>query len=113
MHLQHRQARQLVCYGCERPGLLWFLEDCAFAQDGTMVLPDTNGIFWHDTKGYTFLRNAEGVPTCEEDQPFRLKTLPRMHPVEGLVYDLEGKFTLRPGTPDEPSAVLRLFGSFV
>lgn len=83
--LARREVAQLVCYGCERPGDLWVLDDCAFAKDGTIVLPDQQGIFWHAGRGYTFLRNSEKHPRGEEGQSFRMKCAPRMRPTWGLI----------------------------
>jgi len=75
--LARREVIQLVCYGCERPGALWFSDDCAYADNGTVLLPDGEGIFWHQGRGYTFLRDQENIPRGEEGQSFRLKSAPR------------------------------------
>ena len=103
--LARREVTQLVCYGCERPGALWVLDDCAFAEDGTMVLPDAEGIFRHQGRGFTFLRDQENVPRGEEGQSFRLKSPPRMRPDMGLVFDKSGTLHLEAGAPDDPSAL--------
>jgi len=112
-YLAYREVIQLVCYGCERADDLWFLEDSAFASDGALVPPDHDGIFWYQAKGYTFLKNADGVPRGEEGQDFRIKSPPRMFPDSGLVFDPTGKLCLQKSVPDNPAAIQDLLGSFV
>ena len=107
------EVRQLVCYGCERPGDPWVFDDCAFDCEGKQVLPNHGGIFHHQGVGYALQRNLDGVPIGEEDQAFRFKSRPRMHPGQGLSYDSQGKITLKPGCPDDPSALQDLLGNFV
>ena len=111
--LARREVVQLVCYGCERPGELWFLDDCAYADDGTVIHPDAEGLFWYKGRGYTFLRDQDGTPRGEEGQSFRLKSLPRMHPDKGLVLGNGGKLQLEPGVADDPLAVRELLGNFI
>lgn len=36
---------------------LWFMDECAYA-DGVCILPDDEGIFWHDGVGYAFARKG-------------------------------------------------------
>ena len=111
--LARREVAQLVCYGCERPGSLWFLDDCAYAADGSVILPDREGIFWYQKRGYTFLRNQELNPRGEEGQCFRLKCLPGMQPDMGLVFDQSGKLRLEAETKDDPNALRELLGNFI
>lgn len=111
--LAYRDVIQLVCYGCERVNGLWFTDDCVFAPDGTQILPDPDGIFWHRGKGYKFLRNPEDIPVCEEEQEFRMKALPRMWPDLGLGFDAKDALCLNPNTPDDPVALPELLGNFV
>lgn len=111
--LAYRNVIQLVCYGCERVDGLWFVDDCAFAPDGTQILPDEDGIFWHLGKGYKFLRNAEQVPLGEEEQAFRLKPAPAMQPDKGLMLDANGDFSLQSDVPDDPVAIQQLLGNLV
>lgn len=111
--LARREVTQLVCYGCERLGALWVLDDCAFADDGTMILPDTEGIFWQQGRGCTFLRDQENVPHGEEGQSFRLKSPPKMRLDVGLVFDQSGTLHLEAGTKDDPSALQQLLGNFI
>ena len=109
----YREVIQLVCYGCERAGQLWLLDDCAYADNGTLILPDREGIFWYRGKGYTFLRNADGVPRGEEDQAFRMKSPPRMLPHQGLISDTKGNLCLRKDVSDDAAAIQDLLGNFV
>lgn len=111
--LARREVTQLVCYGCERPGAPWFLDDCAYAEDGTVILPDAEGIYWHQGFGYTFLRDKENIPFGEEGQSFRLKSAPRMQPGMGLVFDNSGKLRLETGAKDDPRALRELLGNYV
>jgi len=111
--LARREVTQLVCYGCERPGALWFSDDCAYADDGTVIRPDKEGIFWHQGCGYTFLRDKENIPHGEEGQSFRLKGVPRMQPETGLIFNPAGKFQLADGVGDDPAALRELLGTFI
>jgi hypothetical protein len=111
--LARREVMQLVCYGCERPGALWFVDDCAYAEDGTLVLPDAQGIYWYQGRGYTFLRDQEDIPRGEEAQSFRLKSPPRMQPELGVVFDQSGKLRLEAGAKDDPAALRELLGNFI
>ena len=111
--LARREVTQLICYGCERPGALWFADDCAHADNGTVILPDAEGIFWHQGRGYTFLRDQENIPRGEEGQSFRLKSAPRMQPGLGLVFDKSGKLQLEAEVKDDPAALRDLLGNFI
>ena len=111
--LARREVTQLVCYGCERPGDLWVVDDCAFAEDETIVMPDAEGIFWHKGRGFTFLRDSENHPRGEEGQSFRLRKLPRMRPGWGLTFDKQGRLQLEEGVQDDPVALQELLGSLV
>jgi len=111
--LTRREVTQLVCYGCERPGGLWFVDDCAWADDGTLILPDEQGIFRHQSRGYTFLRDPDNLLCGDEGQSFKLKTAPRMQPGQGLVLSPAGKLELKEGAPDDPAALQELLGNFV
>jgi hypothetical protein len=111
--LARREVTQLACYGCERPGTLWVLDDCAFADDGTIVIPDKNGIYRHNGRAYTFLRDKENHPIGDEGQSFRFKDLPRMRPSMGLVFDEKGQLQLQDGAKDDLDAVRDLLGSFL
>jgi hypothetical protein len=111
--LGFREVKQLVCYGCERPGSLWVCEDCAFTPEGKEIFPDRNRTFRYQGYGYALLRNAEGIPIGEEDQAFRFKQLPRMHPDQGLISDPTGKIILQQGVPDDLAVVRDLLGNFV
>ena len=111
--LARREVTQLVCYGCEDPGALWFLDDCAYAGDGTIIMPDGEGIFWHAGRGYTYLRDRDKTPQGEEAQSFRLKSPPRMSPSNGLVFDKSGKLQLQDGAMDDLQALRELLGSFI
>ncbi len=110
--LARREVTQLVSYGCERPGALWFVDDCAYAADGTLIRPDGEGIFWHQGRGYTFLRDYENIPRGEEGQSFRLKSAPCMRPELGLIFDKSGKLQLDADATDDPSALRELLGNF-
>jgi len=108
------EVKQLVCYGCERPGALWFVDDCAYAGNGALVLPDHLGVFWYEERGYIFRREPEEqIPIGEQDQEFRLPGLPRMHPGMGLVFDPAGKLQLQDEAKDDPGALQELLGNFV
>lgn len=111
--LAYKDVIQLVCYGCERVDGLWFVDDCAFAPDGTQILPDKDSIFWHSGKGYQFLRNAEQIPLGEEEQAFRLKPVPLMQPGKGLVLDAKGEFELQSNSTDDSVAIQQLLGDFI
>jgi hypothetical protein len=111
--LGRREVTQLICYGCERPGGLWFVDDCAYADDGALVLPDAQGIFRHQGRGYTFLRDQENLLVGDEGQSFRLKNVPRMQPGWGLVLTPAGKLELKEGVADDPAALQELLGDFV
>jgi hypothetical protein len=112
-YLAYRNVIQLICYGAERPEDLWIVDDCAFAPDGTQILPDDNGIFWYCDSGYKFLRNADQVPVGEEDQAFRIKPLPLMQPDHGLAMDAQGEFSLECKAADDPVAIQQLLGNLV
>jgi hypothetical protein len=60
-----------------------------------MVVPDAEGIFWHEGRAYTFLRDKDNHPRGDGDQSFRLKDLPRMQPGWGLTFDKDGKLQLQ------------------
>lgn len=111
--LAYREVLQLVCFGCPQVGGVWFVDDCAYAPDGTEILPDRDDIFWHAGKGYKFLRNSENLPLGEEDQEFRQKALLRMHPDLALGFDSAGQLCLRPNAADDPAAVRDLLGNFI
>ena len=106
--LAHRNLKQLVCYGSERPEALWFFDDCALG-DAVTVKPDRERIFWYEGQGYTFLRNEEGFPLGDEGQAFRLMDFPKMRPDVGIQQALTGNlpFALVAG-PDDPEALLSL-----
>ena len=111
--LARRTVIQLVWYGCERPGSLWLLDDCAFPGDGTLVVPDTQGVYWHAGRAYIYLRDAEKIPKGEEGQQFRLKSPPRMQPEMGLVFAPGDQMQLQKGVPDDPLALRELLGNLV
>lgn len=109
--LARREVRQLVFYGCDRPGSPWFFDDCLMV-DGREVVPDDLGVFWHDGVGYAFLRDREtGRPIGDENQLFRLKDTPRMHPGMGLRVRGAG-FSLERGE-DDPDALTSLAGELM
>ena len=37
---------------------LWFYDEVAIAPDGRFILPDEDGIFWHDGEGFAFSRKG-------------------------------------------------------
>jgi len=37
---------------------LWFYDECAIAPNGEFILPDDDGVIWHDGKGYAFARRG-------------------------------------------------------
>jgi hypothetical protein len=73
---------------------------------------DSQGIYWHKGRGYTFLRDQDQIPLGEEGQSFRLRGVPRMQPDMGLTFDKSGKLQLEAGAKDDSAALQELFGNF-
>lgn len=106
--LARREVKQVVYRGCEKPGMPWFFDDLLI-DDGVEVLPDAEGIFWHERKGYTFLRNQEGLAIGDEQQAFRITVPAKMHPGMGLRIKGPQEYELVKGE-DDPEAVVNLMG---
>jgi hypothetical protein len=112
--LARREVLQLVHYGGESPGKPWFLDDCAFAGDGAVIRPNEEGIYGHEGRGYSFVRDPEkNIPIGGNGQLFRLKGAPRMQPDLGLVFGPDGGPQLAAGRPDDPQAVRELLGNLM
>lgn len=113
--LAWREVQQLVYYGCEEADMPWFFDDMAILGDQE-VERDAEGVFWFGNRGWTFLRDKKGFPMGDEDQPFALRDLPKMHPGLGLRMELTGAgasqtygFSLAKGA-DDPDALRQLLG---
>ena len=63
---------------------LWFYDECAIASDGgDWILPDEDGIFWHEGTGYAFARKGRETEFTHE----RPKMRPPMEHGGGLRLD--------------------------
>ena len=83
----YMDVHEVTALGHDAASGLWFFEDCAFApgkrEDGSasrpylLLLPDEDGVYWHEGLGYQLAGTGSG------NQPFA-QGLPVMHPKEVL-----------------------------
>ncbi len=79
------EVAQISIRGWHEESKLWFFEDMCFTPEGAELLPDKNGIIWHEGQGYKLSK------TDHEGEHFRQK-FPLMKPGRELKL-VEGKFS--------------------
>ncbi len=83
-HTAGKDVSEVAVRGWHEESKLYFFQDCAITPDGHDILPDRNGIIWHEGFGYKFKQVGQ-VFVDQEGQkmpagPGSALELPRMHP---------------------------------
>jgi hypothetical protein len=72
--LARKEVERVVVRGWHEASKLWFFADAAYTSDGTQLLPDEHGIFWHDNQGCS--QGYKLGDADQEGQEFRQGTPP-------------------------------------
>jgi hypothetical protein len=107
-----KDVYEITAYGHDDRSGLYFMHDCAFDGEGMEILPDEDGVYWHNGVGYQVAITGSG------GQEFRQGS-PMMHPGESLMMKDPGpgewdvEFKLEREEANEKEAVPRLFTELV
>lgn len=98
-----REVHLVTICGWHANSRLWFAGDCAIAADGSMLLPDADGVFWHNGLGYL------SSQTDWEGEGFAMGR-PTWQPTRSLHWSTDG-LSLQEGGEDDMVALQELLQS--